>query len=275
MAMKTCKWMTAMMLCAGFSLSACTSDDGLSSPSETGQGQLMLNLVSGTKFTEDTRAVNEETYRNTSNYTVELSDTKGPLFTPCKYSELGRKMPLELPIGSYKLKAYYGEDVKASRDKFYVVGEKSVTIKASQNEKVDLTCTPTCGRIAVNFNQEMDTYYTDYNVSFTGTEALGSESIQWLKNDTEPWYVKLKEGEAGETISFTLTTTTKEAYLNPNKEAVGSKTGTFTLKRNCAYKMNVDVNYTPSTEGNLKITITIDESTNDKPVNIEVPITWI
>ena len=72
--MKTCKWMTAMMLCAGFSLSACTSDDGLSSPSETGQGQLMLNLVSGTKFTEDTRAVNENDYKITDKYTVVVID---------------------------------------------------------------------------------------------------------------------------------------------------------------------------------------------------------
>ena len=39
--------------------------------------------------------------------------------------------------------------------------------------------------------------------------------------------------------------------------------------------MNISANYTPTIFGELEIEITIDDSTNDKPVEIEVPIEWI
>lgn len=120
----------------------------------------------------------------------------------------------------------------------------------------------------------MATYLDDYEVSFTGTEALGTNTISWLKDDTEPWYVQLNEG--GETLTFTVTTTTKDAYLNSNnKQKVSTKNGSFTLSRNKAYKLNIKPNYTPTATGNIEIDITIDETTNDKPVDIEVPIEWL
>ena len=45
--------------------------------------------------------------------------------------------------------------------------------------------------------------------------------------------------------------------------------------RNKGYKMNINPSYTPSEGGSVSIEITIDESTNDKPVDIEVPVDWI
>jgi hypothetical protein len=92
-----------------------------------------------------------------------------------------------------------------------------------------------------------------------------------MKNDSEPWYVKLNEG--GERITFTITTTPKDEYIN-NAQQGDTKTGTFTLDRNKGYKMNISANYTPTNLGNLSIKITVDESTNDIPVDIEIPIEW-
>ena len=51
--------------------------------------------------------------------------------------------------------------------------------------------------------------------------------------------------------------------------------GSFTLARNETKKLTVAPSYTPSSEGGLKIVVTIDDSTNDKTINIEVPVTWI
>ena len=84
---------------------------------------------------------------------------------------------------------------------------------------------------------------------------------------------------AGETVTYTIHLNAKEDYAT--KLADGTKsteaevTGSFQLQRNKAYKLRVKPNYTPSTEGGLSIIIVIDESTNDKPINIEVPVTWI
>ena len=73
--------------------------------------------------------------------------------------------------------------------------------------------------------------------------------------------------------------TAKDDYAhvdaNGNKQTTGTATGTFTLQRNRAHKLTVSPVYNPTTEGGLKINITIDESTNDKPITIEVPVTWI
>lgn len=272
--MKTNKWMAGMVMCAGLSLAACTSmDEGLSGPAGTGEGQLMISLASGTNFTEETRAVNESNYKNTDNYTVVVIDANNIEKLNCLGSEVASKMPLTMPIGSYTVKAFYGTESHASRNNFYVYGESKGNIGADKEEPVEITCIPTCGRITVNFHEDMSSFFSDYKVTFEGTEALGETDIDWEKDDTEPWYVKLKEGENGEEITFTITTTVKNEYIDKTQEA--TKTGKFTLKRNYAYKMNVKVNYTPSTEGDLKIEVTIDESTNDKPVDIEVPVDWI
>ena len=274
--MKTLKWMTGMVLGTGLLLVSCTStDEELNQPSETGQGQLTFSLSSGTTFAADaTRAVNEASYENVDNYTVIVTDKEGVEKLNCKGFEVASNMPLTLPIGSFTVKAFYGTESAASRNDFYVLGITEGTIKGAKEENVTVTCTPTCGRIKVAFDEKMDTYFDNYEVTFTGTEALGTNTISWLKDDTEPWYVKLNESE--EKLTFTVTTTTKDDFLNKdNKQKVSTKNGSFTLSRNKAYKLNIKPNYTPTATGNIEIDITIDETTNDKPVDIEVPIEWL
>jgi hypothetical protein len=69
---------------------------------------------------------------------------------------------------------------------------------------------------------------------------------------------------------------TKNDYINgDNKDQVTTKSGTFKLSRNKAYKMNISPVYNPTGTGDLSITVTVDDSTNDKEVDIEVPVTWV
>ena len=275
--MKRTNMKLGAVLVLGTMLGACTQITDFDSPVEkeqeqqlaNGQGLLSLSLYGSADFT--TRALQESSYTNTSNYTVIVTDKDGVEKMNCKGSEVASYMPLTMSLGSYEIKAFYGTEAAASRDAFYVYGEVKGSIKADEDENVNVVCTPTCGRIAVNFDDAMSTYYSDYCVTFTGTQALGTEKISWLKNDSEPWYVKLNEG--GERISFTITTTPKDEYLN-NAQQGDTKTGTFMLDRNKGYKMNISANYTPTDIGGIEINVTIDESTNDKPVDIEVPIEW-
>lgn len=275
--MKRKKMRLGVALVLGAMLGACTQISDFENPVEKeqgqeqmqGQGLLSLSLYGGADFT--TRALQESSYKNVDNYTVVVVDKDGVEKMNCKGSEVASKMPLTMSIGSYAVKAFYGTELPASRDAFYVYGEVKGSIKADQEESVNVVCTPTCGRITVNFDDAMSTYYSDYYVTFTGTQALGTETISWLKSDSEPWYVKLNEG--GERISFTITTTVKDEYVN-NEQQGNTKTGTFTLERNKGYKMNISANYTPTDIGSIELNVTIDESTNDKPVDIEIPIEW-
>lgn len=272
---KQSKLMLGLALILATSLFSCSQNADLEEQSGFGQGQLMLSLNSNTNFTDATRAVVESSYENVDNYTVVVLDKDGNEKLNCKGSEINSKMPLTMAIGSFTIKAFYGKEEAASRDHFYVLGEYSGTIKSEQKEKVPVTCTPTCGRITVNFGEDMATYFADYNVTFTGTEALGSNTIAWLKDDTEPWYVKLRNTEGGEKINFTITTTTKDEYISGDKEQITTKNGSFYLSRNKAYKMNINPSYNPSTSGEISIEVTIDESTTPIDVDIEVPVTWL
>ncbi|MBO4613219.1 MAG: DUF4493 domain-containing protein [Bacteroidaceae bacterium] len=243
------------------------------------KGQLVLNLSASTDFApQTTRALNEANYRNTNNYTVQLLNANsGSVLFECLGSEVATNLPKTLEIGSYEVKAFYGTESAASRNDFRVEGSSSFQIQANDTKTVNVACLPTCGRVKVNFADDMATYYSDYNVSFTGTTALGSNSFAWAKADNDPWYVAV--GTAGEDITYTINVTAKEEYAhvdaNGVKQTTGTATGSFKLQRNAGYKLNVKPQYTPTTEGGIKVVVTIDESTNDRPITIEVPLTWI
>ena len=275
--MKTKNIFLGIMMCSAVSLNtSCLSESKDLEPKPEQKGQLVLNLSSSADFAPQTRALNEANYRNTDDFTVQLMNSANQVFLECKASELNNNLPRTLEIGSYEVKAFYGNEFPASRNEFRVEGSKTFTIKANASETVNVSCLPTCGRVKVSFDNDMATYYDDYSVSFGGTQKLGTEKFDWSKSDNEPWYVAV--GEEGETVNYTISVKAKEAYaveVNGVKQSTGTATGSFKLNRNAGYKLNVKPQYTSMTEGGLKISVTIDESTNDKPITIEVPLTWI
>lgn len=258
-------------LLIGAMLSSCSQMTDFQNQSEqTGKGMLSLSLSAAADF--KSRAVVETEYENVDEYTVVVTDKYGVEVMNCKGAEMASQMPLVINVGDFTVQAFYGVDAVASRDAFYVYGETQGYIKPDEEVAATVVCTPTCGRLRVAFDENMADYFNDYKVEFTGTKAMKSADVkcEWKKDDTEPWYVKLEEG--GETISFTITTETKEEFVNANQQKVATKTGTFSLAPNKGYKLNVAPSYTAT--GKLGLNITIDESTNDKPVDVEVPVEW-
>lgn len=276
---------TAFM-CLALSLTAmftsCTAersiDEQFPKDESRAKGKLTLSLTSDTQFETQTRALSEANYRNTDNYNVQLiNSSNGNVLMECKGNELSNNLPKELEIGSYEVKAFYGTENVASRNDFRVEGSKTFTIKANDEKSVVVECLPTCGKLSVEFSSDMATYYDDYSVTYSGTAALESNTIKWAKADTEPWYVKLNE--SGESITYTVNVKAKDEYAHVDasgvKQTTGTATGNFILQRNRASKLTITPNYTPTSEGGLQINISIDESTNDKPITITVPVSWI
>lgn len=257
-------------------MASCASEE--SSLGLDGKGTVNLSLTSGTEFTISARALTESNYKNVNNYTVQVVNAiNGTVVDEFKGSEISSKFPKTLNIGSYRINAFYGTEAPASRNNFLVTGSTTFNIKGEDNLDVAVKCAPTCGRLSVEFSPEMATYFTNYEVVYGGTKALGSSTITWAKSDVEPWYVLLDE--AGETVNYTINLTTKEDFLqtiNGGEGKVDAQvTGTIQLQRNKAHKLTVSPTYTPTTDGGMKLTITIDEGTNDKEITIEVPVTWI
>ena len=260
-------------------LASCSSekDFDLTPVKDKAQGSLILNLQAEAGFESQTRALTEANYRNTANYNVKIINSNDNAIVDCKASELSTYLPKTVNIGTYTILATYGTEHAASRNEFFMTGSTTVRVKANEENPVNVTCSPTCGKVSVQFASDMATYYSDYKVSFSGTKALGTNTFDWTKTDTEPWYIKLNEG--GETVNYTINLTAKEDYMHKGEDgnslATGVATGSFKLDRNKAHKLSIKPNYTPTTEGGMSLTITIDESTNDHEITWDVPVTWI
>ena len=286
--MKMKKTTLGMMMAATLLATSCLSEQQNLEPKAEGsqKGKIVLDLTADASFSEQTRvALNEADYRNTANYTVQVISAKtSQTVLQCLGSELNTNLPKEVDAGSYTIKAFYGSEPTSgvSQETFLVIGESNLNLKAKEEKPVTVNCVPTCGKVSVSFDPDMETYYSNYSVDFSGPTALNGQRFTWEKSETAPYYVTLAQN--GENVAYAISLTVKDdyAHLDDNGNKLEPKvmlvSNSFNLQRNKAVKLTVKPNYTPATpetEGQLSITITIDESTNDKEVTFEVPIDWI
>ncbi len=243
--------------------SSCTSD---SEPEiNSGVGGITLTLKTDGGF-QSTKAVNEADYKETSDYQVQIY--KDGISSPVKdvtYQELVSEINadelkrLRLGNGAYTLKAFKGEDKAASTSTMYVYGEQSFSVN-NDFETVEVTCKPVCARVKVVFDSSMATYFSDYSVVFE-TKAMGETTYTWKKAQEDAVYLKVDEKESVKaTINLTNTS---------------GKTSTIDKTYTLSPKQALIINVKPVVKsGSIGIEISIDESTNDIPVDIEIPSDW-
>ena len=249
-----------LMLSIGYCTTSCVSEEK-DSVLGNGVGALSLSVTSDAKF--KSRAVNESEYSNTQEYTVQIIEKES---SEVKKEFLYKDAPekIELEIGAYSLKAFYGEESNASQDNFYVEGISSFNIDG-KDISVNVACAPTCAKVIASFASDMSEYFSDYSVVYT-TKTLKAESqtVLWTKDNNYPWYLKVDK--AGEDV---------EAVINFTRKSDGkssSVTKTYNMAPGKAWTLNVK----PSVNnGNLGISITINESTDDEVIDIIVPSDWI
>ena len=274
--MRKLRTLLVKMVCAlagGLMLSACSSEEG-GSQAMGGKGAGIRDLAAETVFDTKTKAVDESTYltdRPLADYKVKILDAQGHVVSGCewKYSERPTGL-IELSNGSYTVVASDGEEfnVNAStRNGIYMYGSSRFDVDGDKVAAVNVACKPACGKLVVKFGDTMATYFSDYAVHFS-TQAAGENGpIIWPKGDTDPLYVKL--AEAGENVTATFQFT---------KKADGTKAEVNTLTREMKWGSMWTITVNPKVEdtpGKVGITITFDDSTNDKPIDIEIPSDWL
>lgn len=233
-----------------------------------GMGAVKLSITADTGFDTMTKAITEADYTNLANYTVQILDGNNRVVEGCEWA--GNALPgedelIELDNGNYTLLAFTGEDYKgigATTEGMYVEGKKAFNINGASTS-VSAVCTPQCARMTVVFDAKMADYFSNYYVTFSGTTALGQTTHTWAKGATDPVYMAVT---GTETITATINLVDKE-----NKIATPLKK-TYEVSAAKAVKMNI----APAVKGGtVGISISIDDSTNDIPVDIEIPSNWL
>ena len=221
---------------------------------ENGQGSVSLDMSVETKF--QTKAVDVADYANLDNYTIQILKEGREVLS---YNYASVPESIDLSNGNYVLKAFYGEDKPASTTTMYVEGQTVFNVNSDQ-QPIAVSCKPVCGRIKVEFDEAMASYFSDYSVTL-GTEALGETFFSWRKEATDPVYLKVKESES---VSATIN-------LVKTNGTTSSVPKTYTLSP--LQSLTIKVKPVAQT-GNIGISIEIDDETNDIPVDIEIPADW-
>ena len=234
-----------------------------------GEAEVRIELNVDTQFGPVTKAVDENSYKNENNYTVQiLKDGQIVDNHNYKYSECPTN--ITLPIASYNLKAFYGTDAPYSRTGFYVEGTQSFAVTGEDKVKiVSVNCEPVAGKLITQFDSQMSTYFSDYKVVYT-TSSITGEQVTWAKEDTDPWYIKVPKG--GETVTAKIILTPKAEF--DSKQTKKEVNEVYTLAPNKAWTLQIAPNYR-ATNGQLGISITIDSTTVDHNIDIVVPPHWL
>lgn len=242
---------------SGVLLYSCSSDEAELQFSE-GTGYVSLNLNTNIGF--QSRAVNESDYQNKSNYTVQILKDGNSLHK-WDYNDIPEFT--ELANNTYTMLAICGDSTKAVyTDDLCVLGSKSFTVK-NDSVNVNVTCKPNSARINIEFDEKMDEYFSDYEVRIK-TAAQGGSTYIWDNTTAGPVYFKVKQNEV---VTMTIKLTPKSGV-----EADTEIQKTYTLSPADAMKMTL----APVIgSGSLSITITIDETVIEHPVDIEVPSDWV
>lgn len=213
------------------------------------------------------RAVSSSYYTDTDNYVVEIyKDTLLVYSAPAPV--LLKSLPLELEAGVYTVKAFCGTECVASRNEMYLYGESKVRVQSGSYTSVQITCKPTCGIIMVKWKETLDEFFSDYNIAINGIEALNGDTIGWTKEDTEPWFVMLKE--AGETVGCTVTLKIKDEYLNDNASSTMIHRFNLSVLPNNPYRINISGSYKDSPS--IQVSIESNASMNDNVGDVELDI---
>lgn len=229
-----------------------------------GKGLVKLSLNVGTEF--QSRAITESDYTNLANYTVQILKD-GNVVSGCEWK--GNALPdslIELDNGSYTVLAFTGEDYKGvayTTKGMYVEGSHNFDVQGNQVAEAVVNCTPQCARVTVEFDKTMADYFNDYYVMFGGTKAMNGGLFKWSKTDEDPAYLAVTETEK-------LTATINLVNANSQISTIGKE---CLLSAGKAWKLTVKP--AVQTDGSVGIEITVDDSTEDIDVDIEIPTDWL
>lgn len=236
-------------------LGGCNSDElagGGTSTHAEGEATLALsnfNVTSGSTGGQFSSEVDLTTFK------VQVLTPDGSVYRSYKnYTTM--PTAVRLKEGSYVMAVSSGDTQKVAFDNACYYGEAPFSISPQQNTQVNVLCKPNNVKVGVFYSDNFKNRYTDYKVLMV---APSDKRLTFEQQEERAAYAP--EGNFRFKVYFTDAGIAK-TYIPPTIK--DSKAGEFV-------RLNLDASF----NGDLTISISKDESTNDHDILIELPPFWL
>lgn len=174
---------------AALGLFSCEMKDEIFNKNEISGDVGYLNLAVSAQ-NKVTKAATDEGVKPNSpvdaaNFNVEIHNSEGVFKEFESYSELPEA--IELPVGSYTVKAHTPGEIKAQMPSPYYNGETKLTITKDTETKADVTCTMRNTKIQLKYDPTFASIFSSWTITVSyGSDNDDDKIITYTQDDLNP-----------------------------------------------------------------------------------------
>lgn len=214
-------------------------------------GGMSLHLSANSSVTDVTTRSSEEVLPSIQDFSISVLQGDKVQASWDKLSDYDEDTTF--PVGSYTLKAFYGDIEKEGFDSPYYEGTTDFNIRGGETTPVETTCKLANTKISIEYTDDFKQYFKTY--SSTVQAELGSE-VSFSSGETRAAYVKSGR------ISVKLTFTKVNGGLSPTTVEVATIEEAL-AQHHYHLQMNVDA-------GKAMLSIVFDRVTEVRPITLDI-----
>lgn len=120
-----------------------------------------------------------------NDFSVSISSLGEQVCGWSSYKDMREEEMPELRVGTYQVKAWYGDVSKEGFELPYFEGNQEFSIKKNETTPVEVTCYLGNVQVKVNYTDEFKNYFSDYSAVIA--TSLGNE-VEYVKDETRAAY---------------------------------------------------------------------------------------
>lgn len=120
-----------------------------------------------------------------NDFSVSISSLGEQVCGWSSYKDMCEEEMPELRVGTYQVKAWYGDVSKEGFELPYFEGNQEFSIKKNETTPVEVTCYLGNAQVKVNYTDEFKSYFSDYSAVIA--TSLGNE-VEYVKDETRAAY---------------------------------------------------------------------------------------
>lgn len=186
-----------------------------------------------------------------NDFSVSISSLGEQVCGWSSYKDMREEEMPELRVGTYQVKAWYGDVSKEGFELPYFEGNQEFSIKKNETTPVEVTCYLGNAQVKVNYTDEFKNYFSDYSAVIA--TSLGNE-VEYVKDETRAAYFS-----PGELIAKV-----KVKKSGQSTEAV-YQAKVFTAESRHIYTLTLDVD-----AGSATMTVSFSEDVAGEEVRFDV-----